>query len=127
VALLAIACAAVASLWIYAVGHERRHRRDSPADAQLAELRSALERMGHDVPARTTLAALERRLRRLVGPASARYVGLLRAHRYAPPGGSDAAGPGRGDRAALRRELAAAAGQLGRVRAFFALPPRPNG
>ena len=31
----------------------------------------------------------------------------------------------REERAALRRELAASAGRLGRMRAFLALPPRP--
>ena len=50
----------------------------TPADAQLAELRSALQRMGHEVPPRTTLSALERRLRTIVGPAAARYVAPLR-------------------------------------------------
>jgi hypothetical protein len=112
----------LAGLWIYTIAHERRHRRASAADAQLAELRSALERMGHDVPPRTTLSALERRMGKLVGPAAARYVGALRLRRYGPPG---APAPGRADRAALRRELAASGGRLGRLRAFLALPPRP--
>jgi transglutaminase-like putative cysteine protease len=121
VAFLALVAGALAALWLYSLAHERRHRRDTPADAQLAELRSALERMGHDVPPRTTLAALERRLGKYVGPASARYVRLLSARRYSPPG---SATPGRADRAALRRELAAAGGRLGRARALLALPPR---
>jgi transglutaminase-like putative cysteine protease len=121
VVVLGLAAAALAALWIYAVGLERRHRGAAPADAELAELRSALERMGHGVPPQTTLATLERRLGSRVGPAAARYVAIMRARRYAPTGGAP---PGRADRAALRRELGAAAGRLGRVRAFFALPPR---
>jgi transglutaminase-like putative cysteine protease len=127
VGILAMVFATLGGLLVYAVAHERRHRRDTALDAQLAELESALVRMGHEMPPQTTLAALERRLRKLVGPASARYVGQLRAHRFAAPGAPGADPPDRADRAALRRELAAAAGRLGRVRALFALPPRPNG
>jgi transglutaminase-like putative cysteine protease len=127
VALLGMAFAALGALSVYAVVHERRHRRETALDGQLAELESALMRMGHQVPAQTTLAALERRLRKLVGPESARYVGLLRARRYARPGAAGTDPPSRADRAALRRELGAAAGRFGRVRALFALPPRPTG
>jgi transglutaminase-like putative cysteine protease len=122
IVLLILLALALAGLWAYSVLHERRHRRSTPADAQIAELRSALERMGHDVPPHTTLSALERRLSRLVGPAAARYAAALNARRYGPPG-SDA--PGRADRAALRRDLARAGGRLGRLRAYLALPPRP--
>ena len=121
IVLLILLALGVAGLWVYSLLHERRHRRASAADAQLAELRSALERMGHDLPPHTTLSALERRLGRLVGPAAARYVAVIRNRRYGPPG-SDA--PARADRVALRRELAAAGGRLGRIRAFLALPPR---
>ena len=108
-------------LVVYSLLHERRHRREEVVDAQLAELESALRRMGHDVRPETTLSSLERRLTRLVGPAAGRYARLLRERRYGPTG---AAGPGRSDRAALRRELGAAGGRLGRIRALLALPPR---
>jgi transglutaminase-like putative cysteine protease len=127
VALVGMIFAVLGVLSVYAIVHELRLRRDTALDAQLAELESALARMGHELPPRTTLAALERRQRRLVGPESARYVGLLRARRYAPPGAPGTDPPTRADRAGLRRELASAAGRLGRVRALFALPPRPNG
>jgi transglutaminase-like putative cysteine protease len=127
VALVGLIFAALGALAAYAIVHDLRHRRETALDAQLAELESALVRMGHELPPQTTLAALERRLRKLVGPESARYVGLLRARRFAPPGSPGTDPPTRAERAGLRRELGEAAGRLGRVRALFALPPRPNG
>jgi hypothetical protein len=78
--------------------------------------------MGRPVPPGTTLTALERQLATWVGPAAARYARLVRERRYAPDG---AGGPDRSDRAALRRELGAAGGRLGRLRSVLALPPRP--
>jgi transglutaminase-like putative cysteine protease len=121
VVLLALALLAGAGLVAYSLLHERRHHRTEVVDAQLAELESALRRMGHDVPPNTTLSALERRLDRLVGPSAGRYARMLRERRYGPTGAS---GPGRTERAALRRELGAAGGRLGRIRALLALPPR---
>jgi transglutaminase-like putative cysteine protease len=90
------------------------------AEAQLAELRRALARLDWEVPAATTLLALERRLRRVAGPASASYAAGLRAHRYDPraPGA-----PGARDRRALRRELSSRAGPAGRLRGLLAIPP----
>jgi protein-glutamine gamma-glutamyltransferase len=90
------------------------------ADAQLAELRRALERLGWTVPAATTLLGLEQRLARLAGPASARYAKRLRAHRYDPRAPS---APGRLERRALRRELTARSGWRGRLRGLVAIPP----
>jgi hypothetical protein len=90
------------------------------AEAQLAELRTALERLGWDVPTRTTLLELERRLGRLAGPSAAGYVAALRAYRYDPeaPDAPDAR-----QRRALRRELTARRGARTRLRGFLALPP----
>ena len=101
----------------------RRSRALDPAEraeAQLAELRRALERLGWDVPAHTTLLGLERRLGRIAGPASARYAATLRAHRYDPRA---PAVPGASERRALRRELTARGGLRARVRGLLALPP----
>ncbi|MEA2480871.1 MAG: protein-glutamine gamma-glutamyltransferase [Thermoleophilaceae bacterium] len=120
--LLALALGGLGVVVAYSIAHERRHRRSTPADGQLAELRSALARMGRPVPPGTTLTALERQLATWVGPAAARYARLVRERRYAPDG---AGGPDRSDRAALRRELGAAGGRLGRLRSVLALPPRP--
>ncbi len=89
-------------------------------EAQLAELRSALVRLGFALPASTTLLALERRLARSVGPVSARYVAALRAHRY-DPAAPDA--PRLSERRALRRELTARGGLRGRLRGMRAIPP----
>jgi protein-glutamine gamma-glutamyltransferase len=90
------------------------------AEAQLAELRRALTRLEWDVPAATTLLGLERRLGRAAGPASASYAAGLRAHRYDPRAPR---APGTRDRRALRRELSARSGVMGRLRALLAIPP----
>jgi hypothetical protein len=89
-------------------------------DAQLAELRAALVRLGFALPAATTLLGLERRLGRTVGPDSASYVAGLRAHRFDPRA---PAGPGLAERRALRRELTARGGLRARVRGLLAIPP----
>ena len=90
------------------------------ADAQLAELRRALVRLGFSLPAATTLLGLERRLDRSVGPAAARYAAALRAHRFDPRAPE---GPGLAERRALRRELSSRGGLPARVRGLLAIPP----
>jgi transglutaminase-like putative cysteine protease len=90
------------------------------AEAQLAELRRALARLDWEVPAATTLLALERRLGRIAGPASARYAAGLRAHRYDPRAPR---APGAGERRAVRRELSSRGGLAARLRALLAIPP----
>ena len=96
---------------------EREKRRG--LEAQLAELRSALIRLGFSFPAATTLLGLERRLGRSVGPDSARYAAALRAHRF-DPRAPDAPGPS--ERRALRRELSGRSPRA-RLRGLVAIPP----
>jgi transglutaminase-like putative cysteine protease len=101
----------------------RRARSLSPAelaDAQLAELRRALDWLDWDVPAQTTLVRLEGRLGRAAGPAAARYAAALRANRYDPRA---PAGPGLRERRALRRDLTARTGLRGRIVGLIAIPP----
>jgi transglutaminase-like putative cysteine protease len=102
----------------------RARRGASGAEAELEELRYALERLGYEVPAGATLLDLERRLGLAAGPAAARYVRILRERRFAPPGRRTAGGL---DRRSLRRALAAPLGPVGRLRGWWALPPRPPG
>jgi MYXO-CTERM domain-containing protein len=104
-----------------AVWHRRRRSGEPDPDAALRELERALPRLGWPLPAGTTLLDLERRLARMAGPGSAGYVARLREGRYSPRG---ARAPGRAARKALRRELTAAGGPLGRLRGLRALPPR---
>ncbi len=66
-----------------------------------------------------TLRALEERFGR-GEPLAARYVATVRAARYA---GEDAR-PTEEMRAALRRELGFGLGPAGRLRAWWAIPPR---
>ena len=100
----------------------RRARRLGPtriAELQLSELQRALARLGWDVPASTTLLALERRLGRFAGPASQSYAGALRAHRYDPRTPS---APSLSRRRAVRRELTRGS-LLDRLRGLLAIPP----
>jgi len=97
-----------------ALGSDRR------VAAATAELRRALERLGWDVSPTTTLLALERRLAAAAGPSAAAYAGALRACRFDPQHSEP---PGPDVRRALRRELAARRGPLGRLRVLLALPP----
>ena len=89
------------------------------AEAPLAELHRALERLGWDLPTSTTLLGLERRLGRFAGPASEAYAGALRASRYDPraPGA-----PSLRERRSLRRELTRGS-VFDRLRGLLAIPP----
>jgi hypothetical protein len=121
---LLLALAASAAAASVAIARAVRSRRGLPAglrtDLQIGELRGALTRLGWSVPAGTTLLALERRLRRAAGPASAGYTAGLRAHRYDP---DEPEPPGAADRRAMRRELGGLGGLRGRLRALRAIPP----
>ena len=92
--------------------------RRRPALPPLEELRRALARSGRAAAPGLTLQALERSLAGT--PAAQGYVRKLRMARYA---GREEAPSGR-ERAALRDELAAGLGVGGRLRAWWALPPR---
>jgi protein-glutamine gamma-glutamyltransferase len=90
-----------------------------PLAPELAELQRALHRSGRTPAAPTTLTALEHVLG---GSDAARgYLRALRDQRFRGAGG----GPTAAQRRALRRELAAGLGVGGRLRAWWALPPRP--
>jgi hypothetical protein len=94
-------------------------RPDEVVESQLSELRRALVDLGWDLPASTTLLALERRLGRFAGPVAERYAAALRANRYDPRSPS---GPSLADRRALRRELTRGS-VFDRFRGFVAIPP----
>jgi transglutaminase-like putative cysteine protease len=113
----------IAALWLAGILRARPHFA-ATTDGAVQELRAALARLGYSYPSRTTLAELERRLRVTKGEPAARYVSVLRALRYAPPGA--AAPPGQRERRELRRALAAGGGPLARLRALIALPPHPR-
>jgi transglutaminase-like putative cysteine protease len=119
-ALLVLVPLTVGVLWIMAAVRRRPHFHGR-AEGAVDELRRALQRLGYDYPARTTLSELERRLRVTAGPGAARYVHLLREQRYGPPGSG--ALPTARDRRALRRALTEGSGPVARLRGLVALPP----
>jgi hypothetical protein len=86
---------------------------------EVAELEDALRRLGRPISTGTTLHQLERRLGSH-SPEAAGYLRALTAGRYAPAPPP----PTRAGRRALRRALATGLGPTGRLRAFWALPPR---
>jgi protein-glutamine gamma-glutamyltransferase len=92
--------------------------REPSEDQLLAELERALGRCGRPVGGGLTLAALEHRFRSV--PDAAGYVGSLRRIRF----GGGGPMPTPAQRRALRAQLRAGLGVLGRLRALWALPPR---
>ncbi len=94
----------------------RRWRAGAPP--ALSELERALRRTRREPAPGTTLHALE--LRFAATPAAAGYVRALRESRYRDEPGH----PTRAQRRGLRSELGRGAGLLGRIRAWWALPPR---
>jgi transglutaminase-like putative cysteine protease len=86
----------------------------------LSELRRAMARTGRPLSDDVTLAMLEQRF--ADSPAAVGYVRSLRLARYG--GVSDPPTPAQ--RRALRRHLAFGLGTIGRLRALWALPPRPR-
>jgi hypothetical protein len=85
----------------------------------LAELERALRRTGRPLKEGTTLVGLERRF--VSTPAAAGYIRALRRQRYGGAGEP----PSPAGRRALRSELSAGLGFSGRMRSWWALPPRP--
>jgi protein-glutamine gamma-glutamyltransferase len=108
----------ICALGAVLVARRRSERPDDPLERAIYELTTALRRSGRPTPAGMTLRQLERRLG-LSGDAAA-YLRAVSAARYAPR----PVRPTREQRRALRRELAAGQGLPGRVRTFWALPPR---
>jgi hypothetical protein len=94
----------------------RRWRAGAPP--ALSELERALHRARRDPAPGTTLHSLE--LRFAATPAAVGYVRALREQRY----GDRDAHPTRAQRRGLRSELARGGGIVGRLRAWWALPPR---
>jgi transglutaminase-like putative cysteine protease len=98
----------------------RRRRPSGPLERAIWELETALHRTGRTTPTGTTLRQLEQRLG-LSGEA-AEYVRAIRSSRYA----AEPVPPTNAQRRAMRQELASGQGLLGRLRTFWALPPRPG-
>ncbi|HET8754756.1 MAG TPA: transglutaminaseTgpA domain-containing protein [Solirubrobacteraceae bacterium] len=97
----------------------RRRRGTPPAAVMLDELERALYRTRRHPGAGTTLSGLEALFAR--SPAAAGYVRAVRELRY---GGRPVA-PTSAQRRGLRVELARGGGLVGRLRAWWALPPHP--
>ncbi len=117
-----LAALAIAAALVAVVLRRRRRRRREMAgeavDDDLAELHRALRRSGRSAPPHMTLEALALRLD---GTPAKAYVQTIADARY----GYGERVPTRADRIALRRELGAGLGPTGRLRAWWALPPRP--
>jgi transglutaminase-like putative cysteine protease len=113
--------AAVLALVALVVRLVRRGRRTTvpPLERAIAELEAALRRAGRPAPTGTTLRQLEARLGN--SPEATAYLRALSAARYGPA----PAPPTAAQRRALRRALGDGLGMTGRVRAWWALPPRP--
>ena len=114
--------AIAAALGLVRLAVNRRSKRRASLDAQITEFRSALRRLGLELPPATTLLSLERRLERLAGPPAARYASTLRAARFSASG---QVAPSLADRRALRRALTGGRNPLVRLRGLLALPPAP--
>jgi hypothetical protein len=117
-ALTLLAAAALLALGLRAlVWRERRLDAD---EAEIASLRRVLARSGEPAAPGLTLRQLELRLEGNASPAVARYLGMLRARRYGPQGGSL---PDDGARRQLRRALVRGRGLRARLGALMAMPP----
>lgn len=113
-ALGVLGLAALIAAFVRAV---RRWRQGAPP--ALSELERALKRTHRQPAPGTTLHALERTFEQHT-PAAAGYVRALRESRYR----DEPARPTRAQRRGLRSELGRGGGLIGRLRAWWALPPR---
>lgn len=106
------------ALWLFL---RRRRRAGTPQSAMaIAELERALRRTRRHPGPGATLHSLEERFSR--SPAAAGYVRAVRDLRY----GGRPASPTPAQRRGLRAELARGMGLTGRLRAWWALPPRAH-
>jgi transglutaminase-like putative cysteine protease len=111
--------AAVIALLAAVVVVLRMLTRPAPtAQYLVSELERALARAGRPLQRGVTLQALEQRFRG--SPQAAGYVRTLRLARFA----GDPKLPGASQRRALRVQLATGLGLAGKLRAWWALPPR---
>jgi len=110
--------ALAAALGVAALALRRRGDPRSAVERSVAELEAALRRSGRPQPAATTLRQLERVLGGT--PEAVGYLRALSAARYGP----EPAPPTPAQRRGLRRALASGLGMRGRLRAWWALPPR---
>jgi hypothetical protein len=101
-------------------GWELAARMGARTDA-LSELERALRRTGRPLKEGTTLVGVEHRF--ASAPQAAAYIRALRVQRYGGVGEP----PSSSGRRALRSELSAGLGFSGRMRSWWALPPRPSG
>jgi transglutaminase-like putative cysteine protease len=108
---------AVLAFGLVRLRRRRAHRQPGPVLA-LRELERALRLTGFLLRPDNTLRSIEAGLKR--SPAAAGYVRALRDQRYRP----SASGPTPAQRRGLRAELARGRGIGGRLRAWWALPPR---
>ncbi len=117
IALLGLLAAALA----IAVFSYRRRRvpMGDPAEAQIAELRAALDRTGWNLRGGTTLLQLEERIADAGRRPIVDYVRALRRNRFAPDGSPL---PTAAQRRALRNALIAG-GPARRLRAWMLVPP----
>ncbi|HEY1834768.1 MAG TPA: transglutaminaseTgpA domain-containing protein [Solirubrobacteraceae bacterium] len=123
IGLIAALLALLSGWWALGARRLRRGLRGDAAGA-VEELVGALGRLGHALPAGTTLSQWGRRLSDAGQPGAARYVLRLGELRYGPSGSAypASAGPSLADRRRLRQALGGRR-PIGRLRALLALPP----
>jgi len=115
-----VAILVAGALWWRRAARRLRETLAAAGEDTVAELASALRRLGYGPQGAVTLTELERRLRVTRGEQAARYVVRLGHRRFAA---ANAGGPTPRDRRDLRRALSRGAGPRTRLRCLLALPP----